>query len=158
MKNKETYISVGGQHKKLFNLTPHTYHLYDNGAKIVLMSIPSVGSLRLTRKKDTAALTGEPIVLWQGAEQAVDAQHPPIAFGAPYVQPFNHCELHSDVLNEDALDGVALLVSMPVADFLAEHDAFWSCSLLIPDTGPDGAVRDVRGQICGSKGFILYRK
>lgn len=58
-------------------------------------------------------------------------------------------------------DVTHLLVSMPVGEFLARSsisNKYWNYTIIGPDTGPDGAVRDGGGRIVGCRRLVLYTK
>lgn len=54
-------------------------------------------------------------------------------------------------------EGLILLVSMPVGDRLALTGE-WPGPVMGPDTGPDGAIRDDKGRIIGTKNLLVYKE
>lgn len=141
------HINIDGKQTLLRNLTPHAFTLYDERGTDVIASVLSSGTLRLLRsekKSDTHVVY---------LVRRNDARVFPIPH-AQHVQPFVRCELDGEPLDDDC----AILVSMPVADFICAHQLFPRHAVLIPDTGPNGgAVRDSSGQIVGTTGVIVYR-
>lgn len=55
-------------------------------------------------------------------------------------------------------NNMVLLVSMPVGEYFAAHPELAEYTIMGPDTGPDGVIRDNAGKIIGTKRFILYAK
>ena len=48
-----------------------------------------------------------------------------------------------------------IIVSLLVAQQLCENKT-WPCAIYVPDTSPDGVVRDDNGQIVGTKRLVKY--
>lgn len=53
-------------------------------------------------------------------------------------------------------DGAFIIVSMPIGDYFAANPSKCQHWVFGPDTGPDAAVRDEKGQIVGTKRLIFY--
>jgi hypothetical protein len=57
------------------------------------------------------------------------------------------------------LPSTAIIVSLPVGEFLKEYPTRWLGPVIGPDTGPDAVIRDsATGQIIGTKRMVMYKK
>jgi len=133
-------FEINGKIFPVFNLTPHPFVWVWNDV-IAICPIPSDGTIRLTKPK--------------GSDEAK------IVFGifkmtAQYNQPWNGFEIKGK--KKADLKNVALIVSMPVAEYICQNDLFPTCAIIIPDSGPGSAVRNNQGQITGVKKIVIYRK
>lgn len=146
-------LNAAGKQYPVLNLTPHAISWCPTGAA-PLMSIPSSGQIRLTRAPETEPVK---VTLVQNPTLGCMEKVGPIQDTFFKVRPFNGLVL-SDVTEQDLI-GKALIVSMPVAQYLrSEATPLWafSCLILAPDTGPESAVRNEAGQIVGVKTFTVY--
>jgi len=136
-------IIIDGKSYPLFNMTPHQFVLYtypgDNHN--ASFCAPSDGTIRLTRM-----------------ESSKEAQ---ITFfhkrTAKYNQPWNGYVMEG-VRYENDLIGAALIVSMPVAEYICQNKLLEDCAIIIPNSGPKSVVRDFSGVKCGVREVIIYRK
>lgn len=142
---KSIEIEGVGQ-KVLLNLTPHMVRLF--GADPMqgpVFSLLSNGVLRLERDDEAEAAVAARIT----GETPEDTVLVTLARYAPFTR------IREDTPHD--LQNKALIVSMPVADFIVQHQLYTSCNILIPDSGPQFVVRSPEGQILGVRRFILYR-
>jgi len=122
----------------ILNLTPHDIKIMDENGNVLVNYPASKKQLRMiseSQKKVKCGLASEiPVVTaqqWSGIDENVE-----IDPGVNY-----------------------LLVSMPVGNFLANSsisNKYWNYTILGPDTGPEGAVRDENNQIIGCRRLVLY--
>jgi hypothetical protein len=123
---------------EFYNCTPHDIVLYEADGKTVKRTFP---------KRDFV------LRLDQAAPNVAPFQN----LGVPVVEPpaFSHHGA-KDMLNanDDITSETLLIVSMVVGDFFANKDSQWW--MFGPDTGPDGVVRDEKGQIIGTKRLVFY--
>lgn len=118
----------------LINYTPHTIWIYgDNGGLTCLL------------KEDS----NEPIRLLEEAGQSLGM----INKNIPVISP---CK-YRGVSHLPETPGESIIVSMLVAVYLKEHFAVYFEHIFAPDTGQDGAVRNSKGQIIGTKRLIQYK-
>jgi hypothetical protein len=59
--------------------------------------------------------------------------------------------------NDMNLPQNALIVSMPVGEYLRNNPSRWMGPVFGPDTSPDGAIRDKDGVIIGCNRLVLYK-
>lgn len=144
-------INIDGKQTELRNLTPHPFTLYNAFGSEVVATVPSSGVLRLVRQS-TQSKKHHVYMVRRSDSRLCVVSH------SDHVQPFVRCELVDGEAFDTLDDDCALLVSMPVADFICAHELYPRHAVLIPDTGPKGgAVRDEAGQIMGTTGVIVYR-
>jgi hypothetical protein len=123
-------IKLNGTEYELLNMTPHAINWKT-------LSIPSVGTIRLSRGPSKTI----PISIGSVNGEAVTNAH----FTGIVCEP------------ERILAGYALIVSMPVADFLVQQHLCATCAIITPDTGPESVIRDSEGRIQGVRRFIVHR-
>jgi len=145
-----TVLRINSVEYPMLNMTPHDIR-WLNDDHTLIMTIPSNGTIRLTRAEQYT----QRVVVVQHPDQDCPQQVGPVTADWPHYAPFNGVSVEG--IGLDQLDHAALIVSMPVADHLFRFNEFLSCPILIPDTGPDSAVRDARGAIVGVKRMIVYR-
>lgn len=117
----------------LWNLTPHSVKIFENGGKNLVVELPSCGDLRLD------------------SVQSVIGHFKTI----PIVSPQKYTGLNFD-LNLKIPPGVPILVSMIVGEYLVQHPDQWTGQVYAPDTSPAGAVRD-KGAIVGCMRLVKYK-
>jgi hypothetical protein len=123
------------------NFTPHSIHIYsknDLGVAVLLITLePDAGGpMRLTEHRED----------WVGRvpiEECFVRTIKPAVF--------------SGVENLPQTQGLNVVVSALVAEFLVKHHADHFNHIYSPDTGPGGVVRDERGQIKGTLHLIQYK-
>lgn len=142
----------------LQNLTPHTFNFYkkDENEKLsLLFTIESSGNLRLEKEKQI-------IKTFNLNETILDLPkldtNDEIQFAtAPYFK--------SVILSDIGVYSRAIIVSMPVGEFLRANPDFFDTIIFVlgPDTD-SGAVRKKgeilntkEGSIVGTTGFVCYR-
>jgi len=130
-------IQIDGKSYHLVNMTPHSFVWYIN-EDTFCKPLPSRGSLRLIRKESL--------------------EKSQITFGtfkttAEHSQPWEGFTLQGSIPKE-----AAIIVSMPVAEYLCKQKLFPDTVIIVPDSGPNSVVRNDNGQICGVKKIIIYRK
>jgi len=113
---------------RLVNLTPHAITIYCVGEKI---EIPSSGIV--ARVEQTFAPAGT--ISCDGKEI------PLVVAGFGEIRDLPEPE-----------DGVLYIVSLVVAQASRERD-----DLIVPDTSPEGVIRDENGRIIGTKRFLKVR-
>lgn len=148
-----TVLYISGKGYPVLNLTPHTVKWCPTGARPFL-SIPSSGQIRLTREPEAEPVK---VALVQNPNGGCMEKIGPIKDTFYKVRPFNGVTL-SGVTEQDMI-GKALIVSMPVAQYLTSTRAplvYKSCLIMAPDTGPESAIRDGEGQIVGVQTFTIY--
>jgi hypothetical protein len=120
----------------IINCTPHDCHLYDKDGTTVIKTFPASGNtVRLKEERGQAPdMTGTAI----GAYPVVAAPSFTGVEGLP-----------------DDKTGT-IIVSMPVGQYIQTHPDLWLGTVVGPDSGNDGAVRD-KGQILGTKRFVIYK-
>ena len=130
-------IQIDGKSYHLVNMTPHPFVWYKDDDTFC-KPLASYGSIRLTRKISTKT---SDIVF--GSFKTI----------AKHNEPWNGFTLQGSIPNH-----AAIIVSMPVAEFLCKHKHFLGTVIIVPDSGPKSVVRNNDGQICGVKKIIIYRK
>jgi len=150
-------ITINGKTRPVINLTPHPVTLY--GKQSPQMIIPTHGTIRLTRDEDAETHTTAFSLTGHG-ENAEDVTRGPFTGKATHVSPWTG--LHISGVPAELLDSpdspVAILVSMPVAEFLVKSSRLTVCSVLVPDTGPGNVVRGAQGRILGVRSFVIHRE
>ena len=146
---KAVRTTISGTEFPLLNLMPHPIVIFasQDGGQI-LATIPSHGQARLTRALVTQQ--SPPILLKNGEGGSVEI---PIKYGSSW----NGIESDDvDLLKKNR--GNVIIVSLPVAEYMCAHQEWAFYTILVPDTGPDGVVRNQSGQICGVTRLIMYQK
>jgi len=110
------------------NCTPHKLNIYDADNKLIV-SLPSVCSIRLTSKQEPAGHIGQ----------------------VPLVTPQIFTGLDREL--PDVKQGV--IVSDFVARYIAGDHKY---PVYSPDTSPAAAVRTLTGEIIGTRRLVLYSK
>ena len=136
---------IKGSKRWLLNLTPHELHVYRTQAgEELITQIPSHGVVRLT--KGTSKTEDAPPIGVRGKEV-------PVIYNAPWnglvTDP-------PDLLKECV--GQAIVVSMPVAEYIVAQKRYAALTVYVPDTGSKGAVRDGQGRIRGTTRLVCYQE
>jgi len=156
MMNKEgTFIFVNGKQYRFMNFTPHPFYWYHCDELPPIMVVPSDGTIRLSRK--TCVHTENVKTAFVQTKEGTRA-FGPVKTSIPMMQPWNAMDIRWRSPSKEEWDQVALLVSMPVAEYMIQHQRKVECPIFIPDSGPASAVRNEQGQIMGVKQLICYRK
>lgn len=129
----------------LFNFTPHTIDVYEESLIDKPLSISSAGIIRLV--KDQNGDTKKAAIFQNGA----------VVREIPVTKATAWVGLEITACNSDLLEGSAILVSMPVAEYIVDKGLYPNCTILGPNTGPESVVRDAQGNILGVREFIEYR-
>jgi hypothetical protein len=120
---------------KFINCTPHDIVLYDNNRNVI----------------HTFPKTGVDARLLSDPQRGLPFQHTGVPVFSP--QRFEAVLMNGPA---DALPvvGSFVIVSLPVGEYyMRKPAAYW---VFGPDTGPEGVVRDQRGQIMGTKRLVFY--
>ena len=112
---------------KIRNFTPHPLNIFDETGTTKLLTIPSEGVARVTQTNKNL----DPIQVGDVTIPIAETRFGAVE-GLPEPEP-----------------GVILVVSRIVRSALPSRD-----DLIVPDSGPNGAVRDENGRIIGVKGFL----
>ncbi len=120
-----------------YNGTPHPISIFLDGTK--WLDISSHGNIRLS--SETSPEPQAPAPLVNSGIRFVAAPKFNGILGLPEYK-----------------EGIAILVSMPVGDYLARCPELWPGPVLGPDTSPTGVVRDSEGRIIGTKSLVVYKQ
>lgn len=130
--------------KNVYNLTPHAINVAGK------VEIPSSGKLRLTRATENVETATFTMSTPDG--ELVEIQ------GSMFT-PWTGYEFDSNKLaSVPDSPGDALIVSMPVAEFIMRGNLWPAVAIWVPDTGPQNGLRNERGEIVGTRAFVVYRK
>lgn len=150
-------FSHGVYRAPIINMTPHDVVVMGKMAH-VLYTIPSSGSIRLTRSQSKKSI--ECAIINESTRSVFQDSFPTYS-------PFD--EFTVEITDERIVDEQSLfsqvfsiessmiIVSMPVADYLIQNNTFPTTGIMIPDTGPESVVRDRNGLIMGVTRFIVYQ-
>ncbi len=120
------------------NLTPHDIH-------IKFGSIDGAKMYRVIRRDPQASVVAiaEPqeIIPETSGLLGVDVVYPPS---------------YSSIRGLPADSSTNIIVSKIVAEEMVSMQMVWTGLVLVPDTGPDGVIRDDKGRICGTKRLMSY--
>lgn len=118
----------------IVNYTPHEIVFYDESGKNIVTKLPSVGDLRATEQdsgpKAFIELAGSKFPFMYRKYTGVEGDMPPVVDGRRYLVSYITYQAIQQVYPE-------------------RHD------FVCPDMGK-GCVRSDRGQILGTKGFVIY--
>ena len=137
--SSEFIFSHGSYRGKFLNLTPHCVKLFIMDFAV---EFPSSGFIRLLRTQNG-----------QSKIECGISGDVSLTFEFPKFAPFTDYTLECD----EPISDQALIVSMPVADYIISNNLFMDNAVLIPDTGPGSVIRDTNGNIVGVRKFIVYR-
>jgi len=144
-KRNHVKLSIGPNTYMLVNATPHPINIFDAAGQKKIVLIPTHGSIRLTRKQNDDTNQQINVLVSDGEI--------PISF----VQPFESMETTPKNLLAPCI--TAVIVSMPVADWMVKHkDAYGDLWIFIPDTGPSSVIRNEKGGIVGVRQLLCYNK
>lgn len=118
------------------NATPHDLVIYGHGGFKKLITIPSMGQIRLRPDPDNA-----PTILELTPRIWIPAHQPPKWVGLD--DPHDLLQLPETRI---------LVVSGLVGEYLAKTRR----NVYSPDTGPGSVIRDERGRILGVRSLIKY--
>jgi hypothetical protein len=124
---------------RVLNLTPHDVHVLNDDGSTLLTYPKSGQQVRLISKPQIPV--------------DCDLEQVPVVSAQSWSNVDQSIKIDPNVTH--------LLVSMPVGEFLARSpisNQYWNYTIIGPDTGPQGAVRDQTGRIVGTRRLVLYTR
>ncbi len=119
----------------VLNYTPHDIVIFDGKNADVILRIPPAGpNVRLDQRS-------EPAEAYDAGTAHIPCVNPPCYIAISEMPPVDS----------------TIIVSQLVAEYMMHNHKSHCKHIFAPDTSPEGAVRDEKGRIMGTKRLVRYK-